>query len=129
MDNVGALVVDTMDDAIAVTNAIATEHLEIQTADNDAVLANIIHAGAIFLGPYAPVPLGDYSAGSNHVLPTSGTARFSSGLNTVSFLRLQQRIRYEETGLQSVSGGIQTLAASEGLHAHAAAIAQRFNGM
>ncbi|OAV61188.1 histidinol dehydrogenase [Enteractinococcus helveticum] len=125
----GALVVDTMDEAIAVTNAIATEHLEIQTSDNDAVLANITHAGAIFMGPYAPVPLGDYSAGSNHVLPTSGTARFSSGLNTVSFLRLQQRIRYDETGLQSLSEGIQTLAASEGLHAHAAAIAQRFNGM
>lgn len=122
----GAIVVDTMDQAIEVTNAIATEHLEIQTADDEAVLEHIRHAGAVFLGSYAPVPLGDYSAGSNHVLPTSGTARFSSGLNTVSFLRLQQRIRYDKTGLAQVARGIQTLAASEGLHAHGAAIAQRF---
>ncbi len=125
----GALVVGTLDEAIEVTNAIATEHLEIQTADDEAVLANIIHAGAIFMGPYAPVPLGDYSAGSNHVLPTSGTARFSSGLSTVSFLRLQQRVRYDKTGLESLSDDIQTLADTEGLHAHAAAIAQRFNAM
>ena len=122
----GALVVATLDEAIKVTNAIATEHLEIQTADNEAVLEHITHAGAVFLGQYAPVPLGDYSAGSNHVLPTSGTARFSSGLNTVSFLRLQQRIRYDKTGLESVADGIQSLAHSEGLHAHADAIGYRF---
>src|SRR5699024_6657692 len=96
----GVLVTDTMDAAIDVTNGIATDHLEIQTADNEAVLEKITHAGAIFMGPYSPVPLGDYSAGSNHVLPTSGTARFSSGLNTVSFLRLQQHIRYEKAGLE-----------------------------
>ena len=122
----GALVVATLDEAIKVTNAIATEHLEIQTADNEAVLEHITHAGAVFLGQYSPVPLGDYSAGSNHVLPTSGTARFSSGLNTVSFLRLQQRIRYNKTGLESVADGIQSLAHSEGLHAHADAIGYRF---
>ncbi|HEY4536251.1 MAG TPA: histidinol dehydrogenase [Enteractinococcus sp.] len=125
----GALVVGTMEEAIEVTNAIATEHLEIHTADDAAVLEKITHAGAVFLGPYAPVPLGDYSAGSNHVLPTSGTARFSSGLNTVSFLRLQQRIRYDKTGLAPLADGIQALAASEGLHAHADAIAQRFNDL
>lgn len=123
----GVLVTDTMDAAIDVTNGIATEHLEIQTADNEAVLEKITHAGAIFMGPYSPVPLGDYSAGSNHVLPTSGTARFSSGLNTVSFLRLQQHIRYEKAGLKPIANGIQALAASEGLHAHADAIAHRFN--
>lgn len=123
----GVLVTDTMDAAIDVTNGIATEHLEIQTADNEAVLEKITHAGAIFMGPYSPVPLGDYSAGSNHVLPTSGTARFSSGLNTVSFLRLQQHIRYEKAGLEPIANGIQALAASEGLHAHADAIAHRFN--
>lgn len=122
----GAIVVNTMDEAIEVTNAIATEHLEIHTADKEAVLENIQHAGAIFLGQYAPVPLGDYSAGSNHVLPTSGTARFSSGLNTVSFLRLQQHIRYDKTGLEPLADGIQTLAQSEGLHAHADAIRYRF---
>src|SRR5699024_7034237 len=112
-----------------VTNAIATEHLEIHTSDDEAVLQKITHAGAVFLGPYSPVPLGDYSAGSNHVLPTSGTARFSSGLNTVSFLRLQQRIRYNETGLEALSNGIQHLADSEGLHAHADAIRHRFDAM
>lgn len=122
----GALVVSTLEEAIEVTNAIATEHLEIQTQDNEAVLKQITHAGAVFLGPYAPVPLGDYSAGSNHVLPTSGTARFSSGLNTVSFLRLQQHIRYNKTGLEPLATGIQTLAQSEGLHAHADAIRYRF---
>lgn len=122
----GVLVVNTMDDAIDVTNGIATEHLEIQTADNEAVLEKITHAGAIFMGPYSPVPLGDYSAGSNHVLPTSGTARFSSGLNTASFLRLQQHIRYDKTGLEPIAKGIEALAASEGLHAHAKAIARRF---
>lgn len=125
----GALVVGTMEEAIEVTNSIATEHLEIHTADDAAVLEKITHAGAVFLGPYAPVPLGDYSAGSNHVLPTSGTARFSSGLNTVSFLRLQQRIRYDKTGLAPLADGIQALATSEGLHAHADAIAQRFNDL
>lgn len=122
----GALVVSTLEEAIEVTNAIATEHLEIQTQDNEAVLKQITHAGAVFLGPYAPVPLGDYSAGSNHVLPTSGTARFSSGLNTVSFLRLQQHIRYDKAGLEPLATGIQTLAQSEGLHAHADAIRYRF---
>ena len=125
----GVLVLDTMDAAIEVTNEIATEHLEIQTGDNEAVLEHITHAGAIFMGPYAPVPLGDYSAGSNHVLPTSGTARFSSGLNTVSFLRLQQHIRYDKPGLAALSKGIQKLAASEGLHAHADAIRHRFDEM
>ena len=125
----GALVVGTLEEAIEVTNAIATEHLEIQTADNEAVLEQITHAGAVFLGEYAPVPLGDYSAGSNHVLPTSGTARFSSGLNTVSFLRLQQRIRYDKTGLEPLASGIQALAQSEGLHAHADAIGYRFEQM
>jgi|SRR5690625_529672 len=125
----GALVVSTLDEAIEVTNAIATEHLEIQTADNEAVLERITHAGAVFLGPYSPVPLGDYSAGSNHVLPTSGTARFSSGLNTVSFLRLQQRIRYDQAGLEPLAAGIEKLAQSEGLHAHADAIRSRFEQM
>ena len=122
----GALVVSTLEEAIDVTNAIATEHLELQTKNNEAVLEKITHAGAVFLGPYAPVPLGDYSAGSNHVLPTSGTARFSSGLNTVSFLRLQQHIRYDKTGLEPLAPGIQRLAQSEGLHAHAEAIRYRF---
>lgn len=121
------LIVDDLDTGVAVANAYASEHLEIHTHDDEAVLANITNAGAVFVGPYSPVPLGDYSSGSNHVLPTSGSARFSSGLNTVSFLRLQQRIRYQETGLKELQRGIVALAHSEGLHAHGDAIDIRFD--
>lgn len=122
----GILVVDTLDQAIELANAYAAEHLEIQTQDDDAVLARITNAGAVFVGGYSPVPLGDYSSGSNHVLPTSGTARYSSGLNTVSFLRLQQRIRYERAGLEPIKDNIAALAASEGLYAHGEAVKKRF---
>lgn len=121
------LLVDDLDTAIRITNAYAAEHLEIHTADDEAVLSRITNAGAVFLGSYSPVPLGDYSSGSNHVLPTSGTARYSSGLNTLSFMRVQQRIRYGETGLKELQHGIVTLADSEGLHAHGSAINIRFD--
>src|SRR5699024_8152354 len=117
----GVLVVESMHAAIDVTNGIATDHLELQTTNHDVVLKRNTQSGAIILGAYSPVNMCDYSAGSNHVLPTSGTARFSSGLNTASFLRLQQHIRYDQTGLEPDAKGIQTLAASEGLHAHAEA--------
>ncbi|KWW41409.1 Histidinol dehydrogenase [Micrococcus luteus] len=122
----GVLLVRDMDQAVEVSDRYATEHLEIQTRDPEALVGRIRNAGAVFVGPYAPVPLGDYSAGSNHVLPTSGTARFSSGLNTVTFLRLQQRIRYTETGLKEVADGIGVLAEDERLPAHGAAIRARF---
>ena len=115
-----------MDQAVEVSDRYATEHLEIQTRDPEALVGRIRNAGAVFVGPHAPVPLGDYSAGSNHVLPTSGTARHSSGLNTVTFLRLQQRIRYTETGLEEVADGIGVLAEDERLPAHGAAIRARF---
>ena len=122
----GVLLVRDMDQAVEVSDRYATEHLEIQTRDPEALVGRIRNAGAVFVGPHAPVPLGDYSAGSNHVLPTSGTARHSSGLNTVTFLRLQQRIRYTETGLEEVADGIGVLAEDERLPAHAAAIRARF---
>ena len=122
----GVLLVRDMDQAVEVSDRYATEHLEIQTRDPEALVGRIRNAGAVFVGPHAPVPLGDYSAGSNHVLPTSGTARFSSGLNTVTFLRLQQRIRYTETGLKEVADGIGVLAEDERLPAHGAAIRARF---
>ena len=121
----GVLLVRDMDQAVEVSNRYATEHLEIQTRDPDAVAARVRNAGAVFVGPHSPVPLGDYSAGSNHVLPTSGTARHSSGLNTVTFLRSQQVIRYTAEGLAGVAEGIEALAADEGLPAHGAAIALR----
>lgn len=122
----GVLLVRDMDQAVEVSDRYGTEHLEIQTRDPEALVGRIRNAGAVFVGPYAPVPLGDYSAGSNHVLPTSGTARHSSGLNTVTFLRLQQRIRYTETGLEEVADGIGVLAEDERLPAHGAAIRARF---
>ena len=122
----GVLLVRDMDQAVEVSDRYATEHLEIQTRDPEALVGRIRNAGAVFVGPHAPVPLGDYSAGSNHVLPTSGTARHSSGLNTVTFLRLQQRIRYTQTGLKEVADGIGVLAEDERLPAHGAAIRARF---
>lgn len=76
------------------------EHLEVQTADPDAVIAKIRNAGAIFRGPYSPVPLGDYMSGSNHVLPTSGTARFASGLGVHTFMKPVEVIEYDEPGIE-----------------------------
>ncbi|CAM3657278.1 histidinol dehydrogenase [Micrococcus flavus] len=122
----GVLLVRDMEQALEVSDLYATEHLEIQTRDPEALAERVRNAGAVFVGPYSPVPLGDYSAGSNHVLPTSGTARFSSGLNTVTFLRSQQLIRYEEAGLRGVADGISALAEDERLPAHGVAVRARF---
>ena len=118
----GVLLVRDMDHAVQVADAYASEHLEVHTRNPEQVARRVTHAGAIFVGPHAPVPLGDYSAGSNHVLPTSGTARFSSGLNTVTFLRLQQLIRYDAQGLEELIDGVSALAHDEGLEGHGAAM-------
>lgn len=120
------VLVDTTDDAAAFSNAYGPEHLELQTTDPDAVLARITSAGAIFVGPHAPVSLGDYLAGSNHVLPTGGQARFSSGLGAYSFLRPQQLIRYDAEGLAAVADRVRALADAEDLPAHGDAVAERF---
>ena len=122
----GVLLVRDMEQALEVSDLYATEHLEIHTRDPHALAARVRNAGAVFVGPYSPVPLGDYSAGSNHVLPTSGTARFSSGLNTVTFLRSQQLIRYGEAGLKELADGISALAEDERLPAHGVAVRARF---
>ncbi|MDO5634360.1 MAG: histidinol dehydrogenase [Micrococcus sp.] len=121
----GVLLVRDVDHAVEVADAYATEHLEVHTRDAEAVARRVSNAGAIFIGPHSPVPLGDYSAGSNHVLPTSGTARFSSGLNTVTFLRLQQLIRYEQAGLEPLIDGISAVAQDEGLPAHGVSVRSR----
>lgn len=121
------VLVDDLEQAAEFSNAYGPEHLEIQTADPDAVLANIHSAGAIFIGPFSPVSLGDYLAGSNHVLPTGGQSRFSSGLGAYTFLRPQQIIRYDRAALQTVSENIHVLAESENLPAHAEAVAARFS--
>jgi histidinol dehydrogenase len=120
------VLVDDLSAAADFSNAYGPEHLEIQTSDPDAVLAEIDSAGAIFIGAFSPVSLGDYLAGSNHVLPTGGQSRFSPGLGAYTFLRPQQIIRYDRAALESVSRDIHVLAGSENLPAHAEAVAARF---
>ena len=122
------VLVDTLDVAAAVSNAYGPEHLEIHTADPRAVLEQIDSAGAIFLGPSTPVSLGDYLAGSNHVLPTGGQARFSSGLSAMAFLRPQQIIEYNRAALAEVRDRVVALAEAEDLPAHGEAVTARFSG-
>ena len=122
----GIVLVDSLDAAVAVANAYAAEHLEIHTAEPGAVAERIKHAGAIFVGDFAPVPLGDYAAGSNHVLPTSGTARFSAGLSTHTFLRPVNLIEYDRAALEKIAPHVIAFAEAEGLPAHGEAIRARF---
>jgi histidinol dehydrogenase len=120
------VIVDDLAMAAAFSNAYGPEHLELQVRDPDALLAAIDSAGAIFVGEDAPVSLGDYLAGSNHVLPTGGQARFSSGLGVATFLRPQQVIRYDRKALGEVAAHIEALARAEDLPAHADAATARF---
>ncbi|MFC5930166.1 histidinol dehydrogenase [Cryobacterium melibiosiphilum] len=120
------VLVDDLTVAAAFSNAFGPEHLEIQTQDPDAVLDHIENAGAIFLGPHSPVSLGDYVAGSNHVLPTNGQSRFSAGLGAYTFLRPQQIVRYDREALHAVAGHIVALAQAEALPAHGDAVTARF---
>ena len=122
----GVVLVDDLDTGIRVVNAYAAEHLEIQTADAAGVAARIRSAGAIFVGPWAPVSLGDYCAGSNHVLPTAGSARHSSGLSVQTFLRGIHVVDYTEAALKDVAGHVITLAKAEDLPAHGEAVRRRF---
>ena len=122
----GIVLVDSLDAAVAVANAYAAEHLEIHTAEPGAAAERIKHAGAIFVGDFAPVPLGDYAAGSNHVLPTSGTARFSAGLSTHTFMRPVNLIDYDRAALDEIAPHIIAFAEAEGLPAHGEAIRARF---
>lgn len=120
------ILVDDIESGARVSNAYAAEHLELHCHDNDAVLELIDDAGAIFMGDYSPVSLGDYLAGSNHVLPTKGTARFASGLGAHTFLRPQQIINYDYNGLAEVHESLLAIAAAEGLPAHGEAVTARF---
>jgi histidinol dehydrogenase len=120
------VLVDDLEQAADFANAFGAEHLEIQVRDADATLARIENAGAIFIGPYSPVSLGDYAAGSNHVLPTGGQARHASGLSAATFLRPQQVVRYDERALREVAPVIATLSAEEDLPAHGEAVTARF---
>jgi histidinol dehydrogenase len=120
------VLVDDLEQAADFANAFGAEHLEIQVRDADATLALIENAGAIFIGPYSPVSLGDYAAGSNHVLPTGGQSRYAAGLSAATFLRPQQVVRYDEAALREVAHVIATLAAEEDLPAHGEAVTARF---
>ena len=122
----GIVLVDSLDAAVAVANAYAAEHLEIHTTEPGAVAERIKHAGAIFVGDFAPVPLGDYAAGSNHVLPTSGTARFSAGLSTHTFMRPVNLIEYDRAALEEIAPHVIAFAEAEGLPSHGEAIRARF---
>lgn len=121
-----AIICENMEQAVSLANEIAPEHLEIVTQDPEEILPGIKNAGAVFLGGWSPEPLGDYLAGPDHVLPTSGTARFFSPLSVTSFLKTMSVIQYDRETLVPVRDEIITLAESEGLTAHANSIKVRF---
>ncbi len=126
--NGAAFVVDKMPDAIALVNEIAPEHLEIVAVNDWEVLSQIRNAGAVFMGRYSPEPVGDYFAGPSHVLPTGGTARFSSVLNVDDFVKRSSLIQYSQKAFERDSKKIQIFAENEGLIAHALSIRVRDKG-
>ena len=124
----GAIIlVKTLNDSIALANAIAAEHLEIITADPDAISAKIKNAGAIFLGAHTPEAVGDYVGGSNHVLPTARSARFSSGLGVLDFMKRTSILKCGPEQLRALGPAAITLGKAEGLDAHARSITLRLN--
>jgi len=126
--NYGFIVIaDDIDEAIVLANKIAPEHLELALSDPEEYLDSIKNAGSVFLGHFSPEPLGDYFAGPNHVLPTSGTARFSSPLGVDDFIKRSSVIYYKKEKLETVSKDIELLANLEGLKAHARSITIRFD--
>lgn len=122
------VVVDSLIAAAELSNEFAPEHLELEVADPWALLEHIRHAGAIFLGDATPEAVGDYLAGPNHTLPTSGAARYASALSVETFLKHSSIIQYSPSALQKVAGAIDTLANSEGLHSHAESVRLRMEG-
>ncbi|MFE2755796.1 histidinol dehydrogenase [Actinosynnema sp. NPDC059335] len=124
----GTVLVSDLADGLRVVDVYAAEHLEIQTADAREVASRVRAAGAVFVGPHSPVSLGDYCAGSNHVLPTGGCARHSSGLSVQTFLRGIHVIDYSEDALREVASHVVALANAEDLPAHGEAVTARFRG-
>lgn len=120
------VLVDDLAQAVRFSNAYGPEHLEVQVADPQALLPHIESAGAIFVGDHTPVSLGDYIAGSNHVLPTGGQARFASGLGAYTFLRPQQIVEYDRDALAAVAAHVSALSDAEQLPAHGDAVRARF---
>lgn len=126
LTNNGAVIIaETLDDAVNLANEIAPEHLEICTDDPFSLLPRITNAATVFLGRYSPEALGDYYAGTNHTLPTMGTARFASPLSVYDFLKTSQYVYYDKNALMNAASDIEMFALSEGLHAHARSIAVR----
>jgi len=124
----GAIIlVNTLDEAVPLANAIAAEHLEIMTADPEAFSKQIRNAGAIFLGPHTPEAIGDYVGGSNHVLPTARSARFSSGLGVLDFMKRTSILKCGPDQLRALGPAAMTLAQAEGLEAHARSVGLRLN--
>ncbi|MBX6394735.1 MAG: histidinol dehydrogenase [Alicyclobacillaceae bacterium] len=127
-NNGGILLVDSIEEAIAVANLVAPEHLELMVEDPHRWLGMIESAGAVFLGPWSPEPVGDYFAGPNHVLPTAGAARFASPLSVEDFVTRMSVIHYSEMALRAQAEKIALFARAEGLEAHAQAVEARFQG-
>lgn len=127
LENYGAaILVENLQEAVALSNLIAPEHLELMVKDPFSLLGSIRNAGAIFLGEYAPEPLGDYMAGPNHILPTNGTARFFSPLSVSDFTKKSSIISYSRGALKSLYGDVIRFAETEGLDAHANSVRIRF---
>lgn len=125
-DQSALIVCDSLEQAVWLSNAMAPEHLQVMVAEPEKLLPLLTNAGAIFVGNYTPVSAGDYAAGSNHVLPTHGSATFSSGLSPLTFLRTQQIVDYDQEALSHIAPHVETFARAENLPAHAEAIAIRF---
>jgi histidinol dehydrogenase len=124
----GAIIlVGALDEAVPLVDAIAPEHLEIATADPEALAAKVRNAGAIFLGPHTPEAIGDYVGGSNHVLPTARSARFSSGLGVLDFMKRTSILKCGPDQLRALGPTAIVLGEAEGLDAHARSVAMRFN--
>jgi histidinol dehydrogenase len=122
------VVVESLVDAAELSNEFAPEHLELEIADPWGLLDQIRHAGAIFLGCSTPEAVGDYLAGPNHTLPTSGSARYASALSVETFMKHSSLVQYSQAALQKVAGAIDVLATAEGLHSHAASVRLRMRG-
>jgi histidinol dehydrogenase (EC 1.1.1.23) len=125
-DASGVLLARSMSEAVLFAEEYAAEHLSIQADDDEAILDRINAAGSVFLGPHTPVAAGDYASGTNHVLPTNGGAKRFGGLSVDAFLRSTTVQRIDADGLEELSDAITTLAAAEGLEAHAESVRKRF---
>jgi histidinol dehydrogenase len=121
------ILVKNLTDAIPIANAIAAEHLEVMTADPETLAAQIRNAGAIFLGPHTPEAIGDYVGGSNHVLPTARSARFSSGLSVLDFMKRTSILKCGPEQLRALGPAAMTLGQAEGLDAHSRSVGLRLN--